>query len=98
MLSHSNDERHLCLDSFFNGAGCLVGGNVYAGCVRSELLHGLGYVSSSLLSTSHIQGHCLTLRTDGRTGSPKCSPLRPGVTPPTTLVPQAIESLAFAVA
>ncbi len=39
-----------------------------------------------------------TSRTVGRTGSPKCSPFLPGVTPPTMLVPQAIDSLAFAVA
>ena len=40
----------------------------------------------------------LTSRTVGRTGSPRCSPLFPGVTPPTIFVPHAIDSLAFAVA
>lgn len=36
--------------------------------------------------------------TVGRTGNPKCSPLFPGVTPPTMLVPHSIDSLALAVA
>jgi hypothetical protein len=37
-------------------------------------------------------------RTDGRTGSPRCSPFLPGVTPPTIFVPHAIDSFVFAVA
>lgn len=36
--------------------------------------------------------------TVGNTGNPKCSPLFPGVTPPTILVPHSIDSFAFAVA
>lgn len=40
----------------------------------------------------------LTWRTEGSTGRPRCSPVRPGITPPTILVPHAKESLAFAVA
>lgn len=39
-----------------------------------------------------------TSRTVGSTGSPRCSPFFPGVTPPTMLVPHAIDSFAFAVA
>jgi hypothetical protein len=40
----------------------------------------------------------LTSRTDGSTGRPRCSPVLPGLTPPTILVPHAIDSFAFAVA
>ena len=43
-------------------------------------------------------GAVLTWRADGSTGRPRCSPVRPGVTPPTILVPHAKDSLAFAVA
>lgn len=41
---------------------------------------------------------CYTSRTDGSTGSPKCSVFLPGVTPPTILVPHANDSLALDVA
>src|SRR4051812_7217962 len=37
-----------------------------------------------------------TDRTVGSTGRPRCSAVRPGVTPPTIWVPQAMDSLAFA--
>lgn len=40
----------------------------------------------------------ITSRTVGSRGSPRCSPFFPGVTPPTMLVPQAMDSLALAVA
>lgn len=45
----------------------------------------------------HDRGILASL-TVGKTGNPKCSPLFPGVTPPTILVPHSIDSFAFAVA
>jgi len=41
VFSHSNNKRHFCLDSFFNGTGCLMSGNIYPSSVWLEFLHGL---------------------------------------------------------
>lgn len=41
MLGHSNDKRHLRLDSFFDRGGSLMSGNVYAGSIGLDFFHGL---------------------------------------------------------
>lgn len=53
------------------------------------------YVKSRRLSWAD---HPHTILTEENTGSPRCSPSTPGLTPPTILVPHSKDSLTLAVA
>lgn len=94
MLCYSHDERDLRFNGFFNCLGGLVSGDVDSRCVWLGLLLGLSPVSIDTNSYRQVR----TALTDGNTGSPRCSPSTPGFTPPMILVPQARDSLTFAVA
>ena len=96
MLGDGDNERDLGLDGLLDGTHCLVGGHVDGGGIRPELVDSLASLSAPVDQRDR-RGQ-LTWRAVGRTGRPRCWPVQPGLTPPTMLVPHAMESLAFAVA
>lgn len=102
MLGHSNNKWHLGFYGFLNGRRRLMRCDVDTGGIWLELLYRLRWCQYLIqFSALRIKGgDCLSLtfRTLGKTGRPRCSPVRPGVTPPTMLVPHSMDSLAFEVA
>ena len=102
VLSHSNDQWHFGLDGFFDGRLRVMRGHVDSRRIRFEGLDRLFAHTTTRPVSGRERGGpsgCTrAFRTEGRTGSSRCWPSRPGVTPPTMLVPHAMDSLALAVA
>lgn len=99
VLRNSDYQRYLRGYGFLNGTRRLMGGYIYGSSVRLQLLLGLQVLvraSPSMLCSLQLFSH--TARIDGSTGSPRCSPSFPGVTPPTILVPHSRDCFAFWVA
>ena len=99
MLRNSDYQRNLRGYSFLYGTSCLVSSHIYGGRVRLQLffsLHVMVRASFCTLLLLQLVSH--TARIDGSTGSPRCSPSFPGVTPPTMLVPHSRDCFAFWVA
>jgi hypothetical protein len=110
MLRNDNDQGDLGLDSLLYGGCRLVCCDIDAGRIGLENFHGL-LTDIDLVIITFLLPLCWnykrprrvlsiihTFRTVGRTGKPRCSPSKPGRTPPTILVPHSIDSLALAVA
>lgn len=73
MLGNGNNKRNLGLDGLLDGGGGLVGGHVNSRGIWLEHLGGLGQCERSrLLFEQESVG--VTLRTEGRSGKPRCSP------------------------
>lgn len=100
VLRNSNYEGYFSFDGFLNRLGCLVSWDVDGRCIRLRPIHCLYTTMSILLQFAHVEAFSVirTVLTEGKTGSPKCSPSTPGFTPPTILVPHARDSFALAVA
>ena len=97
MFCNGNNQRHLGFYRLLDRRRGLVSRDVDGCSIWFQMLNGLLYVSHQSVGVA-VRETVRTLRTVGSTGSPRCSPSLPGLTPPTILVPHAMESLASAVA
>lgn len=100
VFGHGHHKRNLRLDGLFNGLGSLVSWYVDSRSVRLCLF--LGLDTNTQISMQDFRPNRAdlppTTLTEGKTGSPRCSPSTPGLTPPTILVPHSRDSLTLAVA
>lgn len=92
VLGDSDNQWNFCFNCFFNGRSSLLGSDIYDCSVWLQLFLSLKLNLALLLDNVMIREVSestisLTARTDGSTGSPRCSPSFPGFTPPTIRVP-----------
>ncbi len=101
VFGHGYYERNLSLDSLLNGLCSLVSWNVDGRRIGLRFLLGLQAPDGRSVCKSRRlswANHPRTTLTEGNTGSPRCSPSTPGLTPPTIFVPHSKDSLTLAVA
>ena len=99
-LRYCNDQGDFGLKRLLDSLRSLVCSNVHACSIWFEVLHGLKLRCVNKVSTTALVDldYVLTARIEGSTGSPRCSPSLPGVTPPTIWVPHSKDCFAFCVA
>ena len=101
VFGHGYHERNLRLDSLLNSLCSLVSWHVDGRRIGLRFLLGLQAPDCrSVCEPRRLRraDHPRTTLTEGNTGSPRCSPSTPGLTPPTILVPHSKDSLTLAVA